>query len=230
MEFSQIKHRHGFTLIEMVIVIVLLIVLSSMILGSTLRSTFQKGRDSKRKQDLSKLVSYFEDYSNDHRGYPPENPAGTIDGAPWGGPFFSTGGSLPQDPLSPSREYYYQTDPTRQNMFVVYALLENESDNDIARTGCAGGCGPGRAYNFAVYSPNVVMVDGQPVYEGTTLGVSTGPDTWPFSPIGNGCRLGQCGYCRRCGGANGSDCGSLTRCTSEGKTAGCYFDLGCISK
>lgn len=210
----------GFTLIEILIVIVILVSLSTLVLGSSVKSTLEKGRDSKRKQDLNKLARYFEDYYNDQNAYPRANEStGEIENAPWGGPFASYGSNLPQDPLSPSRQYYYQTDPNSQNMFIVYARLEYESDNDIAKTGCDGGCGPARAYNYAVHSPNVIIQDGQPVYEGSVLGESV---------KSTNCEHRQCGVCTGCGGPGGQQCGPLARCLYDGARWLCRFDLLCM--
>ena len=224
----KILKRNGFTLVEITIVIALLTTLSSAILFSNIKSPLQKGRDSKRKQDLNTLARYFEDYFNDRGTYPAENPAGNIEGAPWGGPFGTYASNLPSDPLAPARQYYYQTDPTNQNMFVVYALLENESDTDISNTGCTGGCGPGRAYSYAVYSSNVAMVDGQPVYQGSTLGVSTKKTDTDALHGKSICNENQCGFCRQCGSGSGQDCGFLSRCTNEENNWSCRFDLKCV--
>lgn len=238
-----ITHRHGFTLVEITIVMALLTTLSSVILFSNIKTPLQKGRDTNRKQDLNKMARYFEDYLNDQGTYPRENPAGNIEGAPWGGPFGTYASNLPSDPLAPVRQYYYQTDPTNQNMFVIYSLLENESDADIANTGCTGGCGPGRVYNYAVYSSNVAMVDGQPTYQGSTLGVSTqlsDPDTLHGRNIGkqitdpdglhgrSSCNENQCGFCRQCGPRGGQDCGFLSRCINEENNWSCRFDIKCV--
>ena len=224
----KILKRNGFTLVEITIVIALLTTLSSAILFSNIKSPLQKGRDSKRKQDLNTMARYFEDYFNDRGTYPAENPAGNIEGAPWGGPFGTYASNLPSDPLAPARQYYYQTDPTNQNMFVVYALLENESDAGISNSGCSNGCGPDRSYNYAVYSYNVSLVDGQPVYQGSTLGVST-QITDPQAIHARGsCNENQCGFCRQCGAPGGQDCGYLSRCTYEENKWSCRFDLKCV--
>lgn len=220
--------RKGFTLVEITIVMALLVLLSSTILFANIKTPLQKGRDTKRKQDLNKMARYFEDYFNDQGTYPRENPAGNIEGAPWGGSFGTYASNLPSDPLAPARQYYYQTDPTNQNMFVVYALLENESDADISNTNCTGGCGPGRSYNYAVYSYNVAMVDGQPVYHGSTLGVSTQILDPNSSYRRSSCNENQCGYCRQCGPRGGQDCGFLSRCINEGNKWSCRFDLKCV--
>jgi len=155
--------KFGFTLVEILIVVAIIAILTGIFLTTNLTNTLKKGRDSKRKQDLSKLTRSLEDYYNDHIGYPPGDvDKGIILDAPWGGSFNPYIPALPADPLSPSRDYYYQTGPTLQNFFVIYAKLENTGDPDIERVGCQEGCGPGKAYNYYVASPNVVFLAGLP--------------------------------------------------------------------
>jgi len=158
-------------MVEILIVVAIIALLAGIFLTTNLTSTLKKGRDSKRKQDLSKLTRSLEDYYNDHIGYPPGDvDKGIMLDAPWGGSFAPYIPALPADPLSPSRDYYYQTGPTIQNFFVIYAKLENTGDPDIERVGCQEGCGPGKVYNYYVASPNVAMLAGVPSTEITPGG------------------------------------------------------------
>ena len=153
----------GFTLIEVIIVVSIIALLSTVVLYANIRSSLEKARDSKRKQDLSKLVRIFEDYYNDSLAYPRPNPGyGTISGADWGMEFPQYNITLPKDPLSPSQTYYYDSDLNDQTYFVLYAKLENKDDGDIILTGCKDGCGPNLAYNYALHSSNVQMIAGVP--------------------------------------------------------------------
>lgn len=155
--------KSGFTLAEILIVVAIIAVLTTIFLTTSLADTLKKGRDSKRKQDLNKITRSLEDYYNDHVGYPPGDiDKGIIIDAPWGGSFNPYIPALPADPLSPSRNYYYQTGPTLQNFFIIYAKLEVSGDPDIEKVGCSDGCGPGKAYNYYVASPNIVMIAGVP--------------------------------------------------------------------
>lgn len=158
----------GFTLVEILIVISIIAILASIMLWANVQSTYQKTRDSKRKQDLNKLVRSFEDYYNDRIQYPPANdPAdGKIKDAPWGSALEDYVGQLPSDPLSPNADYYYQMG-TDGKFFIIYAKLENTADPEIERLGCQDGCGPmgidgKRAFNYYVSSSDVLIAQGIP--------------------------------------------------------------------
>lgn len=167
MTFKKKSFCPGYTMIELLIVVSIVAMFIAIVATIDLRGSLWKGRDTKRKTDLNKLVRVMEDYYNDYGRYPPENisPDGKIAGAPWGSPFSTYVSQLPKDPLSPGREYYYQTDSTGK-FFVLYAKLENTSDPDIARIGCQDGCGiddSNKVYNYLVTSTNVKITDGVPV-------------------------------------------------------------------
>lgn len=160
----------GFTLVEILIVVAIIVILSGIVLGANIQSAYQKSRDSRRKQDLSKLARIFEDYYNDHTGYPPANypPDGQIAGSPWGSAFTSSAAALPHDPSYPGQEYYYQTGPDIQNFYVIYTILEDKNDPDIVKVGCQNGCGPlnpntgKRVFNYYISSTDILMLAGIP--------------------------------------------------------------------
>jgi prepilin-type N-terminal cleavage/methylation domain-containing protein len=153
----------GFTMVELLMVVSIVAILSTIILFANIKSAMEKARDSTRKQDLNKLARIFEDYQNDHQRYPSNDPAtGILLNTPWGTPLADYPIDLPKDPLSPSQNYYYETEPDIQSYFAIYARLENRSDTDIITSGCEGGCGPNRFYNYVVHSTNVVMLAGIP--------------------------------------------------------------------
>jgi type II secretory pathway pseudopilin PulG len=168
--FSFRKNKNGFTLAETLIVVSLLIVLAFIGLTANVTNSFKSARDSKRKQDLNKLVRYMEDYYNDHGRYPPGDATGLIAGIPWGQELAPYNSVLPQDPLAPTRNYFYQTDANQQNFFVFYTILENTADPDVTRSGCTGGCGPSQAYNYVVHSSNILLAGGLPIEPGPTGG------------------------------------------------------------
>lgn len=156
----------GFTLIEVLMVVAVFALISTITYLGSVRGTLEKGRDSKRKTDLNKLVRVMEDYYNDQGRYPPANdpPDGNISLVPWGAAFLPYVAELPKDPLSPTKQYYYQTDASR-SFYVIYTRLENLTDPDIARVGCQSGCGidaGNKVYNYLVKSTDVRLIDGVP--------------------------------------------------------------------
>jgi prepilin-type N-terminal cleavage/methylation domain-containing protein len=164
-----INMKKGFTLIELLLVIAILGIL--IVLGlASFTTSLQKGRDSKRKNDLRQVGIALEAYFADKGRYPIGN-AGSITGASWGGAF--TDGvtmymtQLPQDAVG-SQQYYYVSDGT---YFQIYARLENTKDNDIVHnvsgqqrvftnTNC-GNATTTVSCNYGVSSTNKSTLDGQ---------------------------------------------------------------------
>lgn len=231
--FLRKKYKiSGFTLIEMLIVVAVIALLAAVVLYANITSSAQKARDSKRKQDLNKLVRTFEDYYNDHGRYPSANdpPDGNIAGSPWGSSLDSYVAQLPADPLSPNRyHYYYYQEGSGGKFYTLYARLENTSDDDITRVGCQNGCGPMddtgyRAFNFFVSSGDVIMANGIPNGEdpGAIHGAPTatpvpptagGPTPTPNCPVGIVGAL-CCGNNECCQSSLGKYCGS-TQCPGD---------------
>jgi len=178
--FLKIKSSiSGFTVIEVLIVVAFVGIMATAVIGMNINPSIQKGRDAKRKQDLSKLTRIFEDYYNDKSYYPPAA-AGSLTEAQWGNSFSPYISTLPSDPLGSGHQYYYDTN-TNQDYYVVYAKLENLSDQDIERVGCSSGCGPTLSYNYVVHSPNIIMIAGLPSMEyiGGGGGGGGGPTSTP---------------------------------------------------
>lgn len=152
-------HLTGFTLIEVLVATAILLILVSVLIISNFFGALQKGRDSRRKQDLNKMTRVLEDYFNDNQRYPPATD-GKIAGISWGSSYTPYIPILPKDPVG-SQSYYYDTD-INGSFFVLYSKLENTSDYDIETTGCKTGCGPGLAYNYIIHSSNIIVLAGQP--------------------------------------------------------------------
>ncbi len=129
------RKSHGFTLMELMIVMVLLAILVSIAMGNFVSSS-KRGRDSRRKNDLQSLSSALEAYYNDKGKYPTGVNGvmvgcGTLDAQPcaWGGEFKDKNNTLymvliPSDPSS-SQTYYYTSNSVS---YMVYAKLENTRD------------------------------------------------------------------------------------------------------
>lgn len=118
-----------------------------------------KGRDGKRKADLKKIQTVFEDYLNDRRFYPAVSEVSNTPPIICNKTFPPYIPNLPCDPLnSSSYHYYYLPDATRRS-YKIYAKLENENDQAILEVGCSptAGC-PGQPnYNYWIGSPNASL-------------------------------------------------------------------------
>src|SRR3989338_2225417 len=152
--------KKGFSLLEILITVTLLIILSIALLVSLNPWTqINKGWDSKRKSELTQLNKVFEDYYNDKQCYPvsskvcynaTSDPTCNICGNQSTSPSFSPYLSrLPCDPQQPTKKYLYQTDGSScSNWYIIYTSLSNTADPVIAEVGCQNGCGPTGNVNF----------------------------------------------------------------------------------
>jgi prepilin-type N-terminal cleavage/methylation domain-containing protein len=148
--FAEKKTQSGFTLIEVMIVMAIILVLLLIALWAY-QSQLGKGRDSRRKADLNMLEKVFEDYYNDHNCYPER-----VDQVV---PNYLS--EFPQDPVT--REYYEWTTEDC-HAYRIYAKLDWEQDPMIVEVGCGSGCGPGGGlpgsscdYNYGVCSQNTSL-------------------------------------------------------------------------
>ncbi len=170
--------RQGFTLIELMVVIVIIGVLVS--LGTfAFLSSQKKSRDSRRKSDLDSVARALEMYNTDIGSYPAGvtgtgTDEGTIIGCgdatkitcAWGTSFANTTKAinymikLPIDPTE-GRRYYYERVGT--NGYRLYARLDNLEDSSIPTTGIkeyGKNCGSSSSSvncNYVITSSNVVI-------------------------------------------------------------------------
>jgi len=134
---SGIATTSGFTLLELLIVIVIIGVLATIGIGSFISSQ-EKARDAQRKSDLKNLSTALEIYYNDHDQYPLSDASGQILGCgaaacSWGGNFVDAQGTvyMAQMPADPSEQTYFYS--STGDEYQLYARLETEADPVIPR-------------------------------------------------------------------------------------------------
>lgn len=120
---NRIKDKKAFTLMELMIVIAILGVLTTLMTGNFLTS-IKRSRDAQRKNDLTTIQRALEMYYEDNKAYPDST------GVTFGTTFCHPGGcttktymqKLPNDPLA-NRRYQYFTDSGTN--YRIYACMEN---------------------------------------------------------------------------------------------------------
>ena len=105
------KKKDGFSLIELVVAMGVMMVLSAGVMSQIGSGSQKYGRDTRRKSDLSSVASSLEIYRNDNAGYPPCAPVGAgceVNSASIPG-LANYLNSWPTDPLgATSRVYSYR--------------------------------------------------------------------------------------------------------------------------
>ncbi len=120
----MIDRRSGFTLLELLVVIILLGVLSSLLVGNFFTS-LKKGRDGRRKADLEEIRKSLEMYYEDKRAYPTSIPSSS--GFVFDGQFSDDVSGkvymhkVPDDPMN-GKNYLYVSDG---QTYGLYTCLEN---------------------------------------------------------------------------------------------------------
>ena len=142
----------GFTLIELLLVIGILGILA--VIGlSTFTGAVIKGKDARRKADLSQLAKALEAYNGDFGAFPDDNASGGIVGCVSGtgttitlcptvdGKFRTKRNveeivyldKFPTDPDS-NKRYFYDVSADNET-YSLYTALENLQDKDVKKLG-----------------------------------------------------------------------------------------------
>lgn len=129
---NLLKRQEGFTLLELLIVIVIIGILALIIVPG-LASGPKRARDSQRKSDMRAVKNALETYYNDNNGYPD-----TSSSYPTLSSHLVTAylPSLPSDPKSGNPAYEYSTasgtcTSSLCTKFKLTATLENTKDSQI---------------------------------------------------------------------------------------------------
>ena len=141
--------RKGFTILELIIVIGILTMLFAM--GtSTFTAINRKGRDNRRRSDIEQIRAAVEMYrTNSTTGVYPTSPPLPSPGLPFGSALGDGTNtylqSIPQDPRSPARIYYYTSNGTDYTL-----ATELEETSTCANSPPANSCGSGFSCNYCL--------------------------------------------------------------------------------
>ena len=152
--------KKGFTLLELMIVMVILGVLAALISGNFLNS-LKKGRDARRKADLEQMLRANEMFYEDNGRYVTTSAE-----------FYGSSDQLCH-PLGCDKKIYmlrvprdprystcmYDVDPIGTTGYGIYSILENDKDTgqNVKQSGWTndGTCCNGALCKYVVTSPNV---------------------------------------------------------------------------
>jgi prepilin-type N-terminal cleavage/methylation domain-containing protein len=124
---NKTKKKKGFTLVEIIIVMAIIIIFATMMVGIfNAIGVTNKGRDAQRKKDLRRIKIAFEEYFNDKGYFPDDVDTWNIKSNCSSDVFSPYLKSWPCDPNS--KPYKIVID---LNEFRVITNLENEKDKDI---------------------------------------------------------------------------------------------------
>jgi general secretion pathway protein G len=121
MSKSILKKQSGFTLLELLIVIVIIGILALLIIPN-ITSAPKKARDTKRKTDITTVRKGLEEYFVNNNVYPNALSDLTTGSAP----IVKT---LPTDPKNTGAFVYTYTPANTNTTYTISACLENDQDN-----------------------------------------------------------------------------------------------------
>lgn len=195
------QKRGGWTLMELLIVIAIIMLLALLFLLVNWKKSLYRANDTRRKTDLANIRRSFEEYYNDHECYPPVDVL-TVCGGPALSPYLA---KIPCDP-STKEPYLYKPDgdTTTCSGNRVCAKLQDFADPDIVSLGCDAklGCGWGAYWNYCLATGTTVTAPGfipgvaptptvrpTPVLNGQYSCTPAGDCNFYGNPAGSGCTI-----------------------------------------
>jgi general secretion pathway protein G len=118
---KTLKKQGGFTLLELLIVIVIIGILALLIIPN-ITSAPKKARDTKRKTDITTVRKGLEEYFVNNNSYP----AALSDLTTGSAPIVKT---IPTDPKNTGNFVYVYTPGAGNSTYTLDACLENDQDN-----------------------------------------------------------------------------------------------------
>lgn len=131
--------RSGFTLVELLIVISIIGILARFLFVNFAEVRI-RGRDTRRKSDLTSMKQALRLYYNDYQRYPASDEADRILGCgadgieicAWGSAFVAGSttymGELPADPINIGAQVYHYVQSDDGEDFQLWTVMENKSD------------------------------------------------------------------------------------------------------
>ena len=121
MSIKSFNNQGGFTLLELLIVIVIIGILALLIIPN-ITSAPKKARDTTRKTDITAIRKGLEEYFVNNNAYP----AALTDLQSGSAPIIRT---LPVDPKNVDPYVYTYTPANTNTTYTLNACLENDQDN-----------------------------------------------------------------------------------------------------
>lgn len=159
MRNKRISPQEGWTLAELLIVVVIIAILASIFLLVNWKRSIYRANDALRKTDLANIRRAFEEYYTDRGCYPPVDILVTCKDTDLA-PYLA---NIPCDPVT-QEPYKYEPDSTT-NLCLgnrVCTKLQDWADPDITTLGCdaQAGCGWGAFWNYCLATGTTVTAPG----------------------------------------------------------------------